>query len=143
MSYSFIELLSIAREIRDDYNIDTREVLANMVETFDDFEVDGYRFIASNAIDDILCEELEGDEYILGCFNAWFLADVLDIDQEAIEAMQQAEAFEALGKLIISLGKVRELAKAYSSADTYGHHFAHYDGAERELSSADYYVFKV
>ena len=39
-----------------------------------------WRFIREDAIDAIMQDELSADEYILGCFNDWFLAHVLDID---------------------------------------------------------------
>ena len=112
---------------------DWREVVAEIENGANDFEVDNVRFINSADIDRIQCEELGNDEYILGCFNASFISDVLCIDQDVIEAMQKAEAFKAIGKLIISLGKLEELQQAYASADGYGHHFNHYDFAEEEL----------
>lgn len=122
---------------------DWREVVENIEAQEDDFEVDGVRFIADSAIDAILQDELEGDEYILGCFNAWFIADVLEIDCDVIEAMQKAEAFEAVGKLIISMGKLPELQAAYSAADGYGHHFNRYNSSEEEISvnGTLYHVF--
>ena len=113
---------------------DWREVVAEIGAGSADFEVDNVRFINSADIDRVQQEELSNDEYILGCFNAWFIADVPDIDQDVIEAMQKVEAYEAVGKLIISLGKLAELQAAYASADGYGHHFNHYDGNEEELS---------
>lgn len=122
---------------------DWREVVAEIETGAADFEVGGVRFINSSDIDRIQCEELESDEYILGCFNAWFIADVLDIDTDVIEAMQKAEAYEAIGKLIISLGKLEELQQAYASADGYGHHFNSYNFGEEELSvdGLTYHVF--
>lgn len=98
-----------------------------------DFTVDGVRFIDSENIDEIQQEELASDLYCLGCFNDWFIAEITGIDVDVIEAMQKAEAFEAIGKLIISLGKLPELQAAYASADGYGHHFNGYDFSEEEL----------
>lgn len=120
---------------------DYREVISHAGN--DDFEVDGVRFIADSAIDQIQQDELSSDEYILGCFNAWFIADVLGIDIEVIEAMQKAEAFEAIGKLIISRGKLEELQEDYASADGYGHHFNNYDFDEEEIEidGTMYHVF--
>jgi hypothetical protein len=120
---------------------DYREVISNAGN--DDFEVDGVRFISDSAIDQIQQDELSGDEYILGCFNAWFIADVIGIDLDVIEAMQKAEAFEAIGKLIISMGKLEELQSAYASADGYGHHFNGYDFGEEEITidGTLYHVF--
>lgn len=120
---------------------DWKEVLQNS--GAEDFEVDNVRFIRADTIDEIQQDELSSDEYMLGCFNAWFIADVLEIDQAVIEAMQKAEAFEAIGKLIISMGKLGELQEAYARADGYGHHFNSYDGnmEEIEIDGVDYYVF--
>lgn len=120
---------------------DYREVIANAGD--DDFEVDNVRFIRADAIGQIMQDELSSDEYVLGCFNADFLADVLGIDQDVIEAMQKAEAYEAIGKLIKSLGKLEELQEAYASADGYGHHFNSYDFGEENVTidGIDYYVF--
>lgn len=122
---------------------DWREVATNIENGDDDFEVDGVRFIKSGQIDRIQQEELANDEYILGCFNAGFLAGILDIDYEVIAEMQKAKAYTALGKLILSLGKLEKLQEAYASADGYGHHFNSYDGSEEELNvdSAMYHVF--
>lgn len=113
---------------------DWREVVQNALDGEADFDVDNVRFIADDEIDNIQEEELGNDDYILGCFNAGFLADILGIDQNAIEAMQKAEAFEAIGKLIKSLGKLADLQQAYASADGYGHHFNGYDFSEEEIT---------
>ena len=113
---------------------DWREVVRSIDNGETDFEVGGVRFINSNSIDSIQQDELAGDEYVLGCFNAWFLADVLGIDQGVIESMQKAEAYTAIGKLIISGGKLEDLQQAYASVDGYGHHFNRYDFSEDELS---------
>ena len=120
---------------------DYREVISHAGE--DDFEVDGVRFIADSSIDQIQQDELASDKYMLGCFNAWFISYVLGIDTDVIEAMQKAEAFEAIGKLIISMGKLDELQEAYSSADGYGHHFNGYDFGEEEITidGTLYHVF--
>ena len=112
---------------------DWREVTQNIVDEESDFDVDGVRFINSDSIDEIQQDEISSDLYCLGCFNDWFIAYVTGIDVDVIQAMQKAEAFEAIGKLIISLGKLQELQSAYASADGYGHHFNHYDFGEEEL----------
>lgn len=112
----------------------------------DDFCIySNYRMIAADEIDDIMGAELAEDEYILGCFNARFLADVLGIDEDVILAMQAAEAYEAIGRLVISMGKLERLQQKYVAADGYGHHFNHYDGSEEEitLGGQQYYIFRV
>lgn len=122
---------------------DWRKVAAAIEDSYDDFEVGNVRFIDTDAIDHIQQEELSYDEYILGCFNAWFIADILDIDCDVIEAMQKEGGYEAVGKLIISLGKLEELQQAYARADGYGHHFNHYDFNEKKLTvnGTLYHVF--
>ena len=92
-----------------------------------------WRFIRRDAIDSIMQDELRSDEYILGCFNDTFLAHVLDIDIDVIHAMQKAEAFEAIGKLVLSTGKLKELQEEYVFVDGY----------EYELNSQPYYAFKL
>ena len=83
-----------------------------------DFEVDGVRFIASHSIDEIQQEELLSEPYMLGCFVAGFIANILDIDVEEVQKMQAAEAFEGLGKLMVP--HIEEVQEQYSSADGYG-----------------------
>lgn len=122
---------------------DWKEVTRNIIDDNQDFEVDNVRFINSESIDEIQCDELASDEYCLGCFNDWFIADILDIPLDAIQAIQKAEAYEALGKMIISMGKLEELQQEYARVDGYGHHFNHYDGNEEELriDGQIYHVF--
>lgn len=125
---------------------DWKEVARQIADEELDFEVSGYRFIDQSIIDSVQQDELSSDLYILGCFNAWFLADVLGIPLSAIEAIQKAEAYEALGEMVISMGKLSDLQEAYVSVDGYGHHFAHYDGEEHEMEEQgeySYYVFRV
>lgn len=106
-----------------------------------DFEVDGVRFIASHSIDEIQQDELLSEPYLLGCFVAGFIANILDIDVEEVQKMQAAEAFEGLGKLMVP--HIEEVQKQYASADGYGHHFNGYDFSEEEMTIAgiNYHVF--
>lgn len=102
---------------------DWKEVLQNILDDAQDFEVDNVRFINSESIDSIQQDELSSDEYVLGCFNADFLADVLDLPFDAIKAIQDAQAYDALGKMILSMHKLEELQQEYARLDGYGHHF--------------------
>ena len=124
---------------------DHKEVVDNIVSIEMDFEVSGFRFIHTNEIDQIQQDELSSDEYILGCFNSDFLSGILDIDIDVLIALKEAKAFEAIGKLIISLDKIEELQEEYSSHDGYGHHFAYYDHNEHELivDGDHYHVFRI
>lgn len=122
---------------------DWREVIGNIEQGLNDFEVDNVRFINSDNIDQIQEDELGNDDYALGCFNASFLSGILEIDQDVIEAMQKAEAFEAVGKLIKSLGKLGEVQQGYARYDGYGHHFNSYDFGMKEIKvdGQTFYVF--
>ena len=139
---------TLLRKLKDDYRFDgdeRREIIENMDNLEVDFEVGNYRFINSNDIDEIMQNELEGDTYILGCFNAWFLADILEIDQDIIEGFQKQEAYDSLGKLILSMDILEELQQEYASQDGYGHHFSHYDHSENIiiLNNNQYYIFRI
>lgn len=118
-----------------------------MSEGLDDVTLDlggsEWRFIREDHIDQIMQEELAADTYVLGCFHADFLARILYIDIGVLESMQKAEAFDAVGKLILSMGKLEQLQSAYKDLDGYGHHFAHYDFETHKLTSQPYYSFKL
>lgn len=118
-----------AQTLQDIGVIDWKEAIRQMNDGDSDFYIGDFRFIADHAIDAIQQDELESDSYILGCFASWLLADVLGISTESVEKIQQASP-EALGEMVIAQGKVAAVQYAYSSADGYGHHFAHYDGNE-------------
>ena len=122
---------------------DYKEVLENIIESVDDFEVDNVRFIKSDCIDQILADELESDLYCLGCFNASFISDVTGWPIVLIEAAQSGEAYEELGKAISEEDCMLELAQAYANVDGYGHHFNSYDFSEEEITidGVDYFVF--
>jgi hypothetical protein len=120
---------------------DTKTIIESIEDGESHFEVNNYRFIADEEIDLIMQTELLNDLYMLGCFNCWFLADVLDLDSDIIKAMQKAEAFEAIGMMIKQMGKIEELQELYVQSDGYGHHFGHYDGNEIEL--LNYHIFRV
>lgn len=91
-----------------------------------------YRFIHESVIMEILIDELKSDLYILGCFNADFLAGITGWPSDMIRAVQDAEKFESLGESLLEF--VDEIAESYSSIDGFGHHFASYDGNETELA---------
>ena len=120
---------------------DWREYIEQSESGKADFTIGDYRFIHDDVIDNTMAEELGDDEYLLGSFNAWFLASILDLEEHEIEGIQ-SKCPEALGKLIKATGKLEELQKDYASADGYGHHFAHYDHEEHELPLG-FYGFRV
>lgn len=111
-----------------------REVVEQLTADETDFEVDNVRFIIDDEIDATLASELENDHYVLGCFNADFIAGIMGWPVALVEAAQKGEAYEALGEAIAGSGNMLELAKEYASADGYGHHFNHYDFGEEEIT---------
>lgn len=113
-----------------------REVVEQIVDGETDFEVDNVRFIHTDSIDSVLADELEGDEYVLGCFNSNFIADVTGWPEVLIKAGQNGGAYSEIGQALIDGDFAPALAKAYASADGYGHHFNSYDGNEEELKVA-------
>jgi hypothetical protein len=143
MTYDFIQCRAICAELETELGVyNWREVIEELKDEQNDFEVAGYRFIHKDIIDKIQQEELASDEYVLGCFNAWFLTDYVDLDEDTIKTIQQANP-EAIGKMVISKGTLPDLQAEYVSCDGYGHHFAHYDGNEYDLNNCDFFAFRV
>lgn len=122
-----------------DQDIDFREILENLSTEEVDFEVDNFRFIEKDSIDKIQQEELTNDLYLLGCFNASFLAEVTNLPLKLIEAAQKGEEYTALGEALEP--HVEDIQAEYSRLDGYGHHFAHYDHNEHEIGN--FYAFKI
>ena len=119
----------------------TREIVTGILNGNYDVTTSDYnwRAIEEEMINDVLIEELAADEYVLGCANPNFLSEVTGIDSDVFVAMHEAEAFDAIGKLIISGGFVTRYAERLLAWDGPGPHFAHYDGAERMV---DFWVEK-
>ena len=110
----------------------------------DDFNIDysgrEYRIISNDNIEDVMKDELSSDTYILGCFNAWFLSDIMNIPSEAIEKIQSADGYDALGIIISNNDEMMDkLVSRYISADGAGDHFSSYDGSENDCG--EYTVF--
>lgn len=141
---TFSQLKSIYSFCEENNIDDVREVVENIVTEESDFEVNDFRFIDEDEIDSIQVDELEADPYILGCFNDWFIADNSDLSIDIVQALQQAEKFEAIGQHLIDNDNVKDLQKEYASADGYGHHFSSYDGETLEdLLHLGYYAFRL
>ena len=131
------------KELSNELDIDFRELTEQLIDEVDDFEIEDYRFIKVSEIDTIQQDELKSDLYSLGCFTDWFIADNTDLSLKVVQALQNAEAFEELGELIVD--DIETIQSEYSRLDGYGHHFGRYDGNEYEitLNDVDYYYFKV
>ena len=131
------------KNLSNELDIDFKELVEQLIDEVDDFEMEDYRFIKVSEIDTIQQDELKSDLYILGCFNASFIAENTDLSLKVVQALQKAEAFEELGELM--LDDIETLQSEYVSMDGYGHHFGRYDGNEYEitLNDVEYYYFKV
>lgn len=137
MKYSTIKEI---KTFCDDLNIDDWRGVVEAIDNQEtDFDFNDFRFIEVDAIDDIQLDELKSDEYILGCFNDWFIADHCNIPLRAVQALQKAEAYSELGEMMVENG-IEDLQREYARLDGYGHHFAHYDHNQHEL--LNYYVFR-
>ncbi len=125
---------------------DYREVVKEITYNSDDFEVDNVRFIKSDSILSIMVDEIFGDDYILGCFNASFIAENSSLNYELVSACQESEAFDAIGKALndtLDQDEKESFCESYASADGYGHHFNGYDFGEEEftINGVLYHVF--
>ena len=132
--------------VKNIYTIEAlREIRESIENEEEDFiiEIEGMelRFIHENYIDEIMTDELSQDDYILGCFNAWFLADLLDVELCIIEELQKKECYEAIGKWIKSNDLMDDLQYEYKKSDGYGHHFAGYDFEDIEIEN--YHIFRI
>lgn len=120
--------------------------VADAMDGDNDFNVDfdgrEYRVIANDEIASVMADELSGDEYILGCFNADFLSGIIGIPSDAVQRIQNADCFEAIGMIITADSeKLERLVDDYISADGAGHHFSSYDGSETD--TGEFTVFCV
>ena len=131
------------KNLSNELDIDFRELVEQLIDEVDDFEIYNYRFIKVSEIDAIQQDELKSDLYVLGCFPDWFIADNTDLSLKVVQALQKAEAFEELGELIVD--DIETIQSEYVRMDGYGHHFGRYDGNEHEtvLNDVEYYYFKI
>jgi hypothetical protein len=123
-----------------------REVIAEIENGYDDFEVNNVRFIKDSAILSVMTDEIFSDDYILGCFNASFIADNSSLNYALVKACQDAEAYQAIGQALnetMTDSEKESFCEEYARADSYGHHFNHYDGNSEELTVEGilYHVF--
>ena len=138
MNKKFIR--KVLEDLKENFDkTERKEILTKMLEKETDFEVNDYRFIAKNEIDNIMQDELSSDTYILGCFSAWFIADITGLSLDIVEKAQKNENFDLLRELMKQ--KIEEVVEKYISSDGYGQHFGHYDGNEYETEN--YYYFKI
>lgn len=136
MTYSDIKTIyTLAAAIE----ADARELVAAVTEANESNESANttdydYLVVAENYIQTAVEDNISSDEYVLGCFNAWFIANVTGWPLFLVEAAQTDEGRAKLGEAIVSEGFVPAMAEAYISADGAGHSLSGYDGTEHELN---------
>jgi len=133
-------------ELAEDLGIDSRELVENIDFQETEFEVDNYRFLEESEAVEAVVDMYEGDTYLLGCFNAWFISDSTKIDIRVVEALQESENYSELGQLILDYtdNDLNEMMEEYIRLDGYGHALCSYDGGheERTLNGVDYIYFR-
>ena len=130
--------------VANNLDIDKYELLENVKENETNFEVDNYTFITEDEALKEVVNMYQCDEYILGCFNADFIADFIPLDYDSIKTLQESENFEVIGKLILNSGNLENMMEDYISLDGYGHALNSYDGNNDEITinDIDYIVYR-
>lgn len=123
-----------------------KEVIEEIKNGNDDFEIENVRFISDEVILSIMVDEIFDDNYKLGCFNASFIAENSSLNYELVEACQESGAFEAIGRALnntLDQDEKEAFCESYASADGYGHHFNGYEFSEEEITinGVLYHVF--
>lgn len=146
--------VAFAREVKATTDCDTyelREVLetlmpCNMGPGLNDVTMtlggSEWRFIRQGHEVEIAVEELKNCES-LGYFNASFLVAHTTLSMDIIEALQEAEKWDALSTHIAAHSDLNALVEDYFSQDSSGHHFAHYDHETHELNSEGFNAYKI
>lgn len=124
-------------------SVDWKELVKNITEETDDFELDNYRFIRVDDIDRVLEDYLTSDPYSLGCFSDWFIADNSDLSYDIVKALQSAEKFSEIGQHLIDNADMTAFTDSAVCSDGYGRFLAGYDGETMEdLLPFGYYAFR-
>lgn len=140
----FSEIKTVISFCNENNIEDWKEVVENIKSGESDFEINDFRFISSEEIDNIQTGELESDPYILGCFNSAFISECTGWPEILISAAQKGENYEEIGQELIDGDFVKKIQEMYSGYDSYGHHFGHYDGETHEdLLHLNYYAFQI
>lgn len=103
-----------------------------------------YNILSETEAFETVVNMYEGDLYILGCFNADFISDFIDLDYEDIKTIQEGDQYEIIGKLIMNSGNFEEMMKEYIRLDGYGHALNSYDGNYEEINinGVDYIIIR-
>lgn len=134
----FAEVLNSCNESTTDYTLtEIKEKFQEIIDNKDDengyyLDTDSAEAFIINDSHTIQALIDRNDAYHLGMFNTEFIQNYVPIDYDVIKTMQEAEAWEAIGKIIESGGKVKEMMEDYISVDGIGHAFGSYDHNSNE-----------
>lgn len=135
------------RQIKDELEqngIDWKEAARQIAEEAQDFEVDGYRFIHKGSIDQIAVDSYLGDPYLLGMFNASFIADNSSLSFDIVRVLQRSDEYEAIGQHLLDADEAEDMILEACRIDGYGHMLNSYDGScDEGLLDLGYYYFRV
>lgn len=124
-------------------SVDWKELVNNIKEEKDDFELGNYRFINERDIDRVMVDYLESDPYMLGCLSDWFIAGNSSLSYDIVKALQEAGKFEAIGNHLIDNEDMTAFTDSAVCSDGYGRFLAGYDGETLEdLLDLGYYAFR-
>lgn len=132
--------LSLARELKSEFDSDWREIAENMISDDEDFTVGRYRFINTDSIDEIYADELENDPETSGACAAWCIAEATEWPEAVIEAAQNGGGEAAIIESM-TRDQLITLAESLSGYESYGPHFARYDGEEMQFGN--WYAFRI
>jgi len=130
--------------IANNLDVNKYKLVDSIQDSETNFEVDNYTFITEDEALKEVINMYQCDEYILGCFNADFIADFIPLDYDSIKTLQESENFEVIGKLILNSGNLEYMMEDYISLDGYGHALSSYDGNNDEITinNIDYIVYR-
>lgn len=132
------------KELYDSLDREEIELVLNNLGS-NDFSNNNYRFIKEADCESIAIEQYEGDAYMLGCFNADFIADNTSLSYDIVKALQEGEQFESIGQHILDNDNIGDMMAEYIRLDGYGHVFSSYDGNYDEITIDDenYIFFRI
>lgn len=128
-------------QTKDLINLSDRKSVETYINEENNYS-DTYRIISE---DDALKEvknSYKCDLYMLGCFNASFIKDYISLDYEDINALQDSEQFEIVGKLIMNSGNFDDMMQCYIDTDGYCAALNSYYGNYEEYSGLDLIVYR-
>lgn len=120
-------------EAKELLNLTDRDSLESFINNEDNYHTTYRIFTEDDALNEVF-NMYEGDTYMLGCFNADFISNFIDLDYEDIRTMQESGHHEIIGKLILNSGNYEDMINDYIRSDGWGHALNSYDGNYAEYN---------